>query len=338
MSESLRLQRLSDLGELRAEWDTLALASGNPFATTEWCEEWLAHSVDATERHLFAAARADGSVAAIVPLVIGRGRYVRKARFLGFGAANELGPIVADADRELGARAVRLALAATRRRWDAFVGDSLPGGDWAVSLHATMIGREGNPVIRGKWANWDEYLASRSRSLRKELRQKERRLQERGLRYRSVTAAGELDPALDALFELHRRRWGAEASPWFAGQEAFHRSFAAVALARGWLRLRLLELDGRVVAANHGFRFGDAEWSYQHGRDAALDADSVGLLVFSHAIREALAEGATEFKLGPGRQSYKSRFATHDAGLESVAAARGLRGRAWLAATRLRAR
>ena len=332
------LERFADLDELRPEWDALARASGNPFATTEWSEAWLAHSGQADEMRLFAAARPDGSVAAIVALVIVRGRYVRKARFLGFGAANELGPIAAAADRELAAQAVRAALVATRGDWDVFLGESLPGAGWALRLDGTMLAREASPVICGRWASWDAYLASRSRSLRKELRQKERRLQERGLRYRDVSAAGELGPAMDALFELHRARWGDEASPWFAGQEALHRAFAAVALERDWLRLRLLELDGRVVAANHSFRFGATEWSYQHGRDPAAEPDSVGLLVFSHAIRAALAEGATEFKLGPGRQDYKYRFATDDPGLEFVAAGRGLRGRAWLIATRSRAR
>jgi CelD/BcsL family acetyltransferase involved in cellulose biosynthesis len=143
---------------------------------------------------------------------------------------------------------------------------------------------------------------------------------------------------LDALFELHRRRWGAEAAPGFAGQEAFHRAFAEAAFARGWLRLRLLELGGQAVAANYSFRVGSREWSYQHGRDAELEHESVGLLILGHSIREAFAEGAGEFRLGPGRQEYKLRFADGDHGLETVGLARSLRGRASLLAERRRRR
>jgi CelD/BcsL family acetyltransferase involved in cellulose biosynthesis len=331
-----RLELFGAPADLRADWSELAAASRNPFATVEWAEAWLEHASGSVRSRLFAAAGPTGRIAAIVPLVIVRGRYVRKVRFLGFGAANELGPICAREDRELGVEALRLALAATRDEWDVFLGESLPADDWPARLGATLVARSGSPVVRGPWESWDHYLASRSRSLRKELRQKERRLRDRGLRYRTVTDPADLDEGLDRLFELHRARWGAEASPWFAGLERFHRAFARAALRRGWLRLRLLELAGRVAAANHSFRFGDIEWSYQHGRDPDLERESVGLLIFGHAVREAFGEHASEFRLGPGTQEYKLRFATDDPGLETVALARGLRGRASVRATRRR--
>ena len=316
------------------EWADLAAASGNPFATVEWTEAWLEHAAAGCSRRFLAARAQDGRLVAIVPLVVARGRYVRKARFLGYGASNELGAICAPSDRKLGVAALRLALEETRSDWDVFLGESLPGGGWASRLEAKLIKRESSPVARGPWTSWEAYLASRSRSLRKELRQKESRLA--GLRYRTVAALEELEPGLDALFTLHRARWGDDASPFFSGLERFHRAFAAVAFERGWVRLRLLELDGRPVAANYSLRFGDAEWSYQHGRDPGLEDASVGLLVFAHAIREAFAEGAREFKLGPGPQGYKRRFSTDDPGVETVGIARGVRGRASLLTIRRR--
>jgi CelD/BcsL family acetyltransferase involved in cellulose biosynthesis len=334
-ADQLTLERLGAIGEARAEWTSLAAAAGNPFATVEWCEAWLEHATAEARPVLFAALRG-GEMRAIVPLVIVRGRYVRKARFLGYGAANELGPVCAPEDRELGAEALRLALEATRREWNVFHGESLPGAGWPERLRATLVGREGSPVVRGAWPSWDDYLATRSHNFRGELRRRERRLLERGLVARPVCDQAELGPALDALFGLHRRRWGAEASPFFAGLEAFHRAFAQVAFELDWLRLRLLELDGRIVSVTHGFRFGKGEWSYQYGRDVALDHSSLGLVAAAQAIREAFAEGAEEFKLGPGRQAYKLRFATGDPGLETVGSARGLRGRASLLAARRR--
>jgi CelD/BcsL family acetyltransferase involved in cellulose biosynthesis len=332
------IEALGELEDIRSEWESLGRASGNPFASVEWAEAWLAHAGAGSRLRLFGARRAEGTLAAIVPLVIVHGRYVRKARFLGFGAANELGPVSAPSDRELGVAALRESLAATRGEWDLFLGESLPGTGWAASLGGRSVAHLGSPVARGPWTSWDDYLASRSRNLRQQLRQKERRLVGRGLEYRTVSSAAELGPGLDALFALHRARWGAEASPWFAGLEGFHRAFASTAFERGWLRLRLLELDGRPVAANYSFRFGDAEWSYQHGRDLSLEDESVGLLIFARAVREAFAERAREFKLGPGVQDYKRRFANADEGLETVGIARGLRGRAALLAAQRRAR
>jgi CelD/BcsL family acetyltransferase involved in cellulose biosynthesis len=331
-AHKLTIEPLRGIGEARTEWASLAAASGNPFATVEWCEAWLEHAAAGARPRLFAALR-QGEPVAIVPLVIVRGRYVRKARLLGYGAANELGPVGA---LEPAAGALRLALEATRREWDVFHGESLPGAGWPQRLGATLVLREGSPVVTGPWPSWDDYLATRSHNFRGELRRKERRLVEQGLVARTISRQEDLRPGLDALFDLHRRRWGDEASPFFAGLEAFHRAFAEVAFERGWLRLRLVELDGRIVGVTHGFRFGASEWSYQFGRDPGLDHSSLGLIASAQAIREAFAEGAHEFKLGPGTQDYKLRFATGDPGLETVGIARGLRGRASLIAAKRR--
>ena len=330
-SGDLELERLGGIGEAREAWATLAAPAQSPFATIEWAEAWLEHASHGAEPIVFLASER-GEPRAIVPLVLNRGRYVRKVRFLGFGAANELGPVGTRCDE-----ALRLALAAIPGAWDIFLGESLPGEGWAARLGAERVGLEGSPVARGPWASWEDYLATRSRNLRKELGQKERRLGEH-LRYRTVATREELGPGLDALFELHRARWGEDASPFFSGEEQFHRAFAATAFERGWLRLRLLELDARPAAANLSYRVGELDWSYQGGRDPAHEDDSVGLLVFAHAIRTAIEEGAREFKLGPGLQDYKRRFATCDEGLETVGLARGVRGRLSLLTARRRGR
>jgi CelD/BcsL family acetyltransferase involved in cellulose biosynthesis len=336
VTAALELERIGGVAELRSEWSALAEASGNPFLTPEWAEVWLEHVGLDVRTHLFAARRPDGTVAAIVPLVVTQGRYVRKARFLGFGPANELGPVASSAGRDEAAAALRLALTATKREWDVFVGEYLAGKGWASLVGLKLVARKANPVLRGSWSTWDAYLATRSSGFRQELRRKERRLAERGLAYRLVSEPAELESALDVLFELHRARWGESASRWFAGREAFQRAFSRVALERGWLRLNILELAGRPAAVYYGFRFGEGEWSYQFGRDPAEESSSVGLIVAAHAVRRALEEGATEFRLGPGAQPYKLRFATDDFLLETVGKARGIRGLASLLAARRR--
>jgi CelD/BcsL family acetyltransferase involved in cellulose biosynthesis len=338
VTNRLELERLGSVDQVRAEWSALAWASRNPFLTPEWCELWLAHIGVDCRLHLFAGRRDGEALAAIVPLVVTRSRYFRKARFLGFGPAQELGPLADPADREAAVELLRQALTATRREWDVFLGDHLPGGDWAPGVGGTLLARKASPAVRGPWESWDGYLASRSSNFRQELRRKERRLSDRGLLYREVSEGSELDRALDVLFELHRARWGDDASIWFAGQEAFQRAFSRTALERGWLRLRLLELDGRPAAAYYGFRFGEVERSYQFGRDPSETRSSVGLVLVAHAVRRSLEEGATEFKLGPGAQLYKTRFATEDPGLETVGLARGLRGRAAIMAAKKRGR
>jgi CelD/BcsL family acetyltransferase involved in cellulose biosynthesis len=331
--ERMKLERFARVEEMRSEWDVLAAAAGNPFATSAWAETWLAHSDEDVRTFFFRVAPAAGAGAVILPLVVAGGRRVRRLRFLGFGAGSELGPISAPADRAHAAAALAEAFRVTRGEWDVFLGDHLPGVGWGDLLGGRSSRREA-PTAQGPWPSWEVYLASRSANLRQELRRKERRLADRGLRYLTVADPDELEGALDRLFELHRARWSTEASR-FAAQEPFHRSFASIALARGWLRLRLLELEGRPVAAYYGFRFGEVEWFYQLGRDPAATG-SVGLMLLARALREAIEESAAEFKLGPGAQSYKTRFATVDPGLETVTLARSVRGRVALLAARLR--
>lgn len=332
----LRLEPVGSPADVRSEWTSLAEQASNPFWTVEWSELWLEHVPLDVQPLIFAAVRPDDSVAAIVPLAVVRGRYVRKARFLGFGAANELGPIAAPEDAAPASEALRRALAESRSSWDVFLGENLPGGGWTKRLGGSIAWRKANPVVVGPWPDWDEYLVTTGRSFRQTLRRRERRLADRGAAVQAVGAEDELEPRLDQLFALHRARWGESASRWFAGMESFHRAFAAVALARGWLRLRVLEVAGEPAAAYLGYRVGDTEWSYQLGRDPAFDSASVGLVVAADAIRRALAEGARVFNLGPGDQSYKRHFATADDGIETVGIARGVRGRLSLAAARRR--
>ena len=99
---------------------------------------------------------------------------------------------------------------------------------------------------------------------------------------------------------------------------AFHREFAAVALAAGWLRLWLLDVDGTTVAAWYGLRFGNAESYYQSGRDPRWDAYAVGFVLLAHTIREAVGDGVREYRFLEGDESYKYRFASEDRGLDTV--------------------
>jgi len=78
----------------------------------------------------------------------------------------------------------------------------------------------------------------------------------------------------------------------------------------------LLRLDGRPAAAVYGLRYGPTFSFYQSGFDPALARHSVGLVALGLSIREAIAEGATEYDLLHGREPYKFLWArrTRDLG------------------------
>ncbi|HEX3212298.1 MAG TPA: GNAT family N-acetyltransferase, partial [Actinomycetota bacterium] len=309
------------LDELATEWTALAAAGGNPFGTHEWASCWWRHHGGDRRPLVVAGRAADGRLVTVLPLYLWATRPLRILRFIGHGAGDQLGPVHAPGDREAAAALARQALAGPG--WDVFVGEQLPARAlWSDLLGARVIRREGSPVLAAPDGGWPAYLAGRSANFRQQLGRRERNLARRhqvGLRL--VQDPEELPAAMDTLFALHRLRWGDDSG--FLPREAFHREFAAVALERGWLRLWLLELDGRPAAAWYGLRLGGVEHYYQSGRDPAFDNLSAALVLLAHTIRSAFEDGVGEYRFGRGQDPYKYRFTGHDPGLETIASTRG---------------
>jgi CelD/BcsL family acetyltransferase involved in cellulose biosynthesis len=325
---SIRIERLSSPEAAANDWDALARAGGNIFATREWVSAWARHSSPSLRPLLF-ACRSGDRLLALLPLHLWASRPLRVARFLGHGPADELGPVCAPSDRRRALAGLPEVCAAARL--DLLLAELLPGGEsWEAPPGRKLIHRESSPILSLE-GGWEAYLGARSANFRQQVGRRERRLaREHALQFRLTTDAAELDSDLSLLFSLHRARWG-DTSP-FARWEGFHRDFARVALERGWLRLWFLELDGRPAAAWYGFRFGSVESYYQAGRDPEMGAGSVGFVLLAHSIREASKDGMQEYRFLRGGETYKSRFASDDHGLETVVFTRGLPGKVAAAA------
>jgi CelD/BcsL family acetyltransferase involved in cellulose biosynthesis len=247
------------------------------------------------------------------------------ARFIGHGPADQLGPICPPSGRVLAAEALRSAC--EDARLDALLAELLPGGDgWDSALDARPLRLESSPIL-SLAKGWEAYLAARSANFRQQIRRRERKLRrEHAVRFRLAADLTRLQDDLGVLFSLHVARWGRAGSA-FLRWERFHRDFAAVALQQGWLRLWLLELDDRPVAAWYGFRFAGIESYYQAGRDPARSDESVGFVLLAHTIREAAQDGMHEYRLLRGAEAFKRRFAEADPGLETFVLERGVPGR-----------
>ena len=312
----LRIEPLFDLGDAAGEWDRLAQASGSPFATREWATAWWDAFGAGRRLMSFTCRRPDGRLAAILPLCAASGEL----RFVGHRDADVLGPICAPPDRPAVAAALRRVLRESRTHYDVFVGDDLPvRAGWGTRIGAERRARTSSPVLHAD--GWSAFLAARSANFRQQVRRRERRLDgELGLRFRLCDDPSRLDADLDTLFALHAARWGEQRA--FAGRTAaFHRTFAAAALRRGWLRLWIAELGGTPAAAWYGFRYGGVEWYYQAGRDPRFDRLAVGFVLLAHTIRAALDDGIREYRLLRGDEPYKARFANDDDPVETVALA-----------------
>jgi CelD/BcsL family acetyltransferase involved in cellulose biosynthesis len=160
---------------------------------------------------------------------------------------------------------------------------------------------------------WDTYLHTLGSSQRYNFNRRLRALQKAfDVRVESIETANEAQRGLDVVMELHQKRWDfrgdSEAFPTAATVE-FHREFVRLAAERGWLRLRILWLDGRAVAALYGMRYGPTFYFYQSGFDPAYSKHSVGLVMMGLSIKAALEEGASEYDLLHGDEEYKFHWA-----------------------------
>jgi CelD/BcsL family acetyltransferase involved in cellulose biosynthesis len=223
---------LADIPE--GEWDDLAHASGNIFATRAWLSTWSRHFGAGRELVCYRVRRGDSRLAALLLLCAWCSRLLRVLRFLGHPMGGRLGPICAPSDRPLAAMALAEALSASR--FDVFVGEGLEGtAGWPALLGQRPWRRTPSPRLALRFRSWQEFLASRSANFRQELRRKERRLTEQhDVRFRLAVDEDRLHRDLDTLFDLHRARWAEPTA--FSAAEAFHRAFAAECFRRGWLR------------------------------------------------------------------------------------------------------
>ncbi|HEX6391218.1 MAG TPA: GNAT family N-acetyltransferase [Solirubrobacteraceae bacterium] len=327
---TLRLEPITDLDAARDEWRAVADHAGNPFATWEWVSAWWRHFGAGRTLRAVACRRPDGALAAILPLCLQRVGPVRLLRFIGHGPADELGPVCAREDREVAAAALRAVLA--RGGFDVFLAERLPA-DAPPLPRGVALRHEHSPVLRIGGKTWQEFLAQRSANFRHQVGGRERSLaRAHGVGWRVTSSADELDADMATFLALHAARWDGTSRAFTPPRTAFHRDFAALALERGWLRLVILELDGRPAAAWYGLRFADADWCYQCGRDPAFERARVGFVMFTWTIRAAFEDGMHEYRFLRGGEAYKSRFADSDCPVETFALARGPVGRAVLRA------
>jgi CelD/BcsL family acetyltransferase involved in cellulose biosynthesis len=331
-----RVDAVDDFDSVAGEWDALAPLTKNVFVTRDWLQTWWHHF--GNDQRL-AIARCTYSrnreVFALLPLYEYASRPVRIVRLLGHGHSDELGPICDPHAVAEAAGCLRMFLC--RLKCDVFLGDDLRAdGGWHETVGGHVYRTAESPLIRFPVGRWPAYLASRSANFREQARRRERALVRSGRVKFRLADESSLATDLDALFALHRARWG-DASE-FVAAEPFHRDVAVRALARRWLRLWMLEINGEAVAAWYGFRYAGIDSYYQAGRDPAWDRASVGWVLLLHTIRDAATAGSSEYRLLRGGEHYKTRFATETEQTQSLVVAVTERGRlakgAFLAARR----
>ncbi len=121
--------------------------------------------------------------------------------------------------------------------------------------------------------------------------------------------------AVEMLVRLHGARWQSRGEAGVladAGVRRFHREVLPRMLIAGLARFHLLRIGGRAAAAYYGFHHRHRAYAYLSGFDPDYAFESPGVILFSHAIVEAVRDGATEFHFLRGREPYKYGWGATD--------------------------
>ena len=306
---------------LRGEWSTLlAEADATPFQSWEWLHAAWRHQ--GRGRLWLLALREGGRLRGLAPLTIGRyfGTPFRRLGFLGTGATDFNRFILPSDIAAEGAGQFLAYIAEHRRRWDMCDFQQLPEASPLATaeipsdLQGIRFVQERCPYVELP-PTWDEYTTALGKKMRGNLGYY-RRLLDREFEAEFFTAdEATLPEAMEALYQLHQQRWNQRLLPGaFVGQAArrFHLDIAQGFLARGWLRLHCLRLNGTIKAALYCFRYGHTGYYYLGGFDPSLGRYSLGTLLTGYAIRDAIEAGCRVFDFLRGDEPYKYTWGAHD--------------------------
>jgi CelD/BcsL family acetyltransferase involved in cellulose biosynthesis len=332
-SSRLRLEVLrgrDGLKRLEPHWDKLLdqNAVRTPFMRWDWAETWW-NQFEADYRAIFGVAwAADGSLVALVPLVIGPGQTLarRRLRLLAFFAG--LGEVVAeglDFMVQPGHEAILERLTdhvfeAIRDEWDmahfGYADESSPFYQplaKALQKHGVDVeshNRQESPVIRLAGLGWEDYLMERTANFRKKIRRHSlaaRKVHQMVIR--EPKTAEEVPVYMEHLHRLHRSRWTEGKSLFLRPRaRAFHHELARRWMAQQRVVLLVMEFSGEPVAANYAFVEGDRMWDYQGGWDVRHIELSPAKLINAHNVQRAMARGLQEIDMLPGDIEYKSKW------------------------------
>jgi CelD/BcsL family acetyltransferase involved in cellulose biosynthesis len=326
-----RLTTAEDLTPLEGAWN--ALAGGVPFRSWEWLESWWRAYGAGSGKELFTLTVVDdrGELVGLAPWYLERWGSRRKViRFLGSGevCSDYLTILCREGCEEEVTSALadwlclaRESLVAGRPTWDLLELGGVDHADKTVNRLVEQLAVRGNLVHRRTrsscWranlpTEWDGYLATLSKSHRKQIRRLERNYFDSGrAQLHEARSEAELNRGWGMLTSLHRRRReslgdrGCFASPRFA---AFHDETTRRLLHCGSLRLVWLEIDRCPVAVEYQVLGRHVVYAYQSGIEPAALVHEPGRLITLATLKRAIAEGLRAFDFLRGDEKYKAHW------------------------------
>jgi CelD/BcsL family acetyltransferase involved in cellulose biosynthesis len=319
---------LQSLQLLRPGWDALLdeYPLSTTFSTYEWLVPWW-RAFGGVDRLLVVAfLDASSALVGLAPLAVTVRRGfpfpLRVLRFMGDGShdSDNLDLPVRPGFEEAFTQSLLDWMRQNAALWDVCEFNTLP----ADSFIGTRLL---NDLAKRKWTcitstrpqtvvelaeSWEAHLKGMSSKERGKVGLRARRLEKKyEVRIRRCSEESEIDSLLPTLFELHGKHWQLRGLPGTLHSPArrqFYGELARLLLARRRLEFWVLELNGKIAAAQFGLRHNTTVFSLQEGFDPDYAADSVGYVLRSNVLKTVLEEGVRRYDFLGGTDESKMRW------------------------------
>jgi CelD/BcsL family acetyltransferase involved in cellulose biosynthesis len=316
----MEVEEIADIEAFGDEWLELfrRVEGVTPFQSPDWLVSWWRHLGEG--ELVLLGMRKQGRLAGVLPLFVFEAEGVRKLLLLGAGTSDYLdGLFHAGVATEAIATAFEY-LRTRERDWDVCELHQLRPESPLASQPLAGFGQddlfpgERCPVLALP-PNLDD-LHNTVPSHQWEKLQYYRRRADREGRVRYEQASSDnFDDFFAAFIALHTARLSTQRRSTCAAQpqmQAFLREAGQKLVSAGVLRLYVLYVEEKAVAAFFGFKLGRCAYFYLSGFDASFSQVSPGMLVVGHAIERAIEEGCSTFDFLRGQESYKYKWGAMD--------------------------
>ena len=287
-------------------WDRLAdrVTDATAFQRFRFLRTWWRH-FGADKRLYIVVAEKGGRLCGALPLQIAErrklGRRYRVLEFIGMPDELDRPRLLVPGDSDALWAALMEGLSRDDRAWDLIQLDELENGGAEIARLSRWARNRGlwhwitplHPVpYLEKTGGFEDYLAGRSRKLRKSLRNSRNRAQrELGIRYEEADDPDAVTRLLDVFFRIERASWKAAEQRdvgRIAAYPAFYRE-----LLTGTPEFQphaiVQYLGGEPSAATFGFRQGGEYYALQIAHDHRFDRYSPGTLLESFEMERFFA-------------------------------------------------
>lgn len=315
------LTRTTDFEALATEWDDLLTRSvSRPFFMRyRYQSTWWQHLGNG-DLLLMTVRTDDGQLVGLAPLYGSTDEAgQRLLTFVGCVDVSDYLDILADASHvETVYEALLTCLADPGVAWDKLYFCSLPHQSPSHVKLAEIARQKGWPVSVTQQDvcpvitlpdSWDGYLAGIDKKQRHEIRRKIRRLErEAEVNWYAIESTDMLDQAMQDFIDLHQKSTPDKEDFWSDKLTNFFIAFAHVAAEENWLKLYFLEMDGVRQAAMLCFDYQNEFLLYNSGYNPDFYKLSVGNVLTSYTIQQAIELGRTRYDFLRGDETYKFRF------------------------------